>query len=140
MMTILTFSVYSMVHQIVIQHVHAVGMHHWGPRELTVGRLYRLVTEQTNDQDKNAIAVLEYKAPNTKRAYPTRESAEQLQVTPISTSMAVLRVEERSYVKSFDKGPQHDCLVMVKCQHCNILNIQQLLAQHHIVYCSRKVD
>lgn len=42
----------------VIHNLWAVGMHHWGPKELVVAAGYRLKHEEDNAFDKNATAIL----------------------------------------------------------------------------------
>ena len=58
--------------KLIIHNLWAVGMHHWGPRELAVGAGYDLIEDALNPFDKNAIAVLD--GPN-KKAYLKRDCA-----------------------------------------------------------------
>ena len=37
---------------IIIKNVYAVGMHHWGPRQLEIGSIYFLKLEEENPRDQ----------------------------------------------------------------------------------------
>ena len=46
---------------LVIHNIWAVGMHHWGARELEVGSGYVLELDKHNPKDKNAVQIMEGK-------------------------------------------------------------------------------
>ena len=43
---------------LVIHNIWAVGMHHWGARELEVGSGYVLELDKHNPKDKNAVQIM----------------------------------------------------------------------------------
>ena len=114
-----------MVGKVLIPNVHAVGMHHYGARQLEVGALYRLIAEEDNAHDKNAIAIHEYSS-QRKRAYLTREWAKRLQPLMFHTTTAVIKVNAPSVVVKYEKGPQHDCVVILQFTEKN----KQLILHH----------
>jgi len=97
--------------------VEAVGMHHWGPKQLLLTDMYVLYPEVTNPEDPNAVAVHELKPTRTKRAYLSREWAKIIQPVLVHTTMAFLKVCEPAVVLVYEKGPQHNCTAFLKCTH-----------------------
>ena len=60
---------------VIVSFVWAVGMNHWGPRELQVGTAYFGKHEENNQYDCNAIAVCEEKNLRRKLAYVRKSDA-----------------------------------------------------------------
>ena len=104
---------------VLIRNVEVVGMHHWGSKQLTLSETYRLYAEPNNTEDVNAVAVYEIKPPVIKRAYLTREWAKMIQPALSYAIYATVKVQEPAVVIVYDKGPQHNCLMLLKCTDTN---------------------
>ena len=119
---------------IFISHVEAVGMHHWGPKHLNVGSTYVLRADITNIVDGHAISVHECSFSGTKRAYVISEWARKLQPIIAYCNMALIRVQEEAIVLVYDKGPQHDCTVILRCTDINKNVVETHLKALRIMY------
>ena len=64
-----------MVVKVFLRYVWAVGMHHHGPRELTVDALYNLKCEPQNPYDSKAVAVVDHERQDRVLAYLRRNDA-----------------------------------------------------------------
>lgn len=115
------------VYQIHIGNALAVGMHHWGPRQLQVGSVYKLLQENVNTEDHNAVAIHELSAESAKRAYLTREWACKIHEALSYAKYAVLRVDEPAVVVNYEKGPQHKCLIVMWCTEST-----KMMMSHHL--------
>lgn len=90
-------------------------MHHWGPTQLSLLDPYTLRAESNNVKDCYAVEILETKHPNDKMAYLSREWAKILQPLLPYSEMSILHVRELAVVITYEKGPQHNCRVVLKC-------------------------
>jgi hypothetical protein len=57
---------------IILRNLFAIGMHHWGRKDLQIGPVYYSFP-QSNPHDRNAIAIFENKQLLHKVAYLRRE-------------------------------------------------------------------
>ena len=127
-------------YQILIPDMSAVGMHHWGDRQLTVGKLYEMRAEPPNPNDTNAVAMYETTYPYNKRAYLIREAAKIIQPILLKYPSVVsgrMKVLSPAIVTSYEKGPEHNCTIVFYCseqQKGTIEDILKLSDTHHIVY------
>lgn len=96
--------------KLIIHNLWAVGMHHWGPRELMVGAGYNLQEDLENSFDPNAVAIFD--GPN-KKAYLKRESAEIVKFlfNLRLTNQWLLKPKEVPIVCSRRTGPQQRCSI-----------------------------
>lgn len=60
---------------VVIRGLYAVGMHHWGPRELQINDVFYLKHEPENNYDCNAVAICCDKEKMQTKAYLQRKDA-----------------------------------------------------------------
>ena len=123
---------------VVVHEVWAVGMHHWGSKELSVDSVYKLRAERYNPKDKNAIAIEEQSPPYKKRAYVIKEMAEKLQPVlthcPCILKSATLKVESHPVVKCHEKGPQQYCCVYLQAAKHKELHLEHILNENNICY------
>ena len=112
----------------------AVGMHHWGPKQLSLTQMYMLMTEKSNPEDSNAVAVHEVKIPHTKRAYLSREWAFKIQSALEHAMSALLKVREPAVVLIYDEGPQHNCTIIFCCQEHKKYTLQNSLDSRHVQF------
>ncbi|VDI67428.1 Hypothetical predicted protein [Mytilus galloprovincialis] len=89
-----------------IRPLLAVGMHHYGRRELSVGSNYHLEAEPLNKYDSNAVAIYDgsRKVGNLKKEYA--EVISSVMKLNLAKSRYVIRPIESSEVKSRKTGPQ----------------------------------
>lgn len=95
---------------LIIPSVWVVGMHHWGPKQLSVGHGYILKREPNNLKDVNAVTILFEGEPC---AYLKRDSAvfiSKLMDRKISTIWR-LKPKEEAFTKYRRIGPQQRCNV-----------------------------
>ncbi len=128
------------MYQILIPNIPVVGMHHWGAKQLDVGGIYKLVAEKNNIQDTCAVAVYEYQNPSCKRAYIISEWARHIQPVLQFTSIAVLKVNTPAVVLRYEKGPQHNCVIMLKCCDVHKSNIVELFDSYNVTYYMSQVS
>jgi hypothetical protein len=117
-----------------VKNVEAVGMHHWGPKELVLNASYLLYAEKDNTEDCNAVSVHELAASRTKRAYLSREWAKIVQPLLPYSQMAILKVREPAIVLIYDKGPQHNCIAHLKCSDAQVTDVKNVLAYNNVAY------
>ena len=89
--------------QAIIRNSYAVGMHHYGSRELSVGPVYYCQPE-TNIHDANAVAIYEDSACTKKFAYFKREDSyevRQLFQLDFDHSSAYVRTRQMSSREMF---------------------------------------
>ena len=116
-----------------IHDVVAVGMHHWGQRNLPVNGVFRLQAEFNNVADCNAVSINADDKPYTcsRKAYLSRESAKVMQPIIISYGHKVkslkLEVNTPATIVYYRKGPQHYCTVKIVCQKEYINNIVTMI-------------
>ena len=119
---------------IVVPNAEAVGMHHWGPKQLSLTQMYMLKTEKSNPEDNNAVAVHEVKISQTKRAYLSREWAIKIQSALDHAMSALLKVREPAVVLIYDKEPQHNCTIIFRCQEHQKQTLQNYLDSRHVLF------
>ena len=119
---------------LVIHNIWAVGMHHWGARELEVGSGYVLELDKHNPKDKNAVQIMEGKV--RRRAYVKRENA-----TVISALLCMkladkwlLKPKEPAIVRSHRTGPEQRCNVGCKISTSQIEKATTFLTQKHYFF------
>lgn len=66
------FWLFSRMKCLILQNMWAVGMHHWGPKELEIGMGYILEREPNNPYDPNAVVI---KVDGKKKAYLKKNNA-----------------------------------------------------------------
>ncbi|KAK3108578.1 hypothetical protein FSP39_011121 [Pinctada imbricata] len=118
----------------IIHGVWAVGMHHWGPRELVVGAGYRIERDERNVKDPNAVKVME--GPNVK-AYLKRNNA--LVVSRLLhlglSSKWLLKPKETALVRDRRTGPQQLCNIGCKLQsNENLESAKTLLLESGLTF------
>ncbi|KAJ8321704.1 hypothetical protein KUTeg_000175 [Tegillarca granosa] len=63
---------------VIIRNIFAVGMHHWGPREMSIGVIHYCKWEEDNPKDQCAIAIFANKELTRRVAYIRREDSSKL--------------------------------------------------------------
>lgn len=117
---------------IAIQGLFAVGMHHYGPRELRVGCGYRLKREPTNTFDKNAIAIQEN---GVTRAYLSRGCASRLsKVLDCVLPVGSIYLKPKFPAEIRSRRPQQYCNVGFRVREENVEDVQRLLTENNLTY------
>lgn len=119
---------------LVIHNLWAVGMHHWGPKELVVGAGYRLKHEEDNAFDKNATAIFD--GPNRK-AYLQRHDAKIVSsvFNIIPGSNWLLKPKDIPVVLSQRVGPQQKFSIGCRVVDDSVLQqAVKLLSSLHVSY------
>lgn len=116
-----------------LRHVDAVGMHHHGPRQLSLHEAYTISHEIDNKYDPNAIVIL-YKG--DRAAYIKRDHAKVLAdifraKIPHGTVYLIPKLAAK--VITYDLGPQHDCSVGFFCDDSEIANVHKIVNGCNIV-------
>ena len=95
---------------LIVHNIWAVGMHHWGPRELMIGAGYNLIKDENNPHDVNAVCV---KDGCRTMAYVKRDQSQML--TKLLSfnlfSRWLLKPKDFSQVRNRRTGPQQRSLV-----------------------------
>jgi len=116
-----------------IRGAYAVGMHHWGPRSLTINELMYLKHEPENPYDKNAVAICTEEM--SKCAYLRKDDAKF-----ISRLFKESLVHGPVYLKAKDvptkfrrqTGPMQRCDLCFKTDGENETTIREI-CKHHAV-------
>ena len=117
---------------LVVPNVWAVGMHHWGARELVVGAGYSIAVDEGNKHDSNAVEVLDEKR---RKAYLKRENAALIaQLLRMNVSEKwLLKPKEPAITKSKRKGPEQRCNIGCKISDRHVDNVVKYLKEKQ--YC-----
>ena len=119
---------------VAIEGLFAVGMHHYGPRELRVGCGYKLQSEPSNPYDCNAIAIQEH---GITRAYLCRQSASKfigIMNSGLITGSVYLKPKFPAEVRSRRIGPQQFCNVGFRVKDNDLEQMKSLLRQNSLSF------
>jgi hypothetical protein len=93
--------------------------------------------------DDKAVSVLEATHPFTKRAYLMREYAKDIQsilaADPPVLAEASLIVTQKATVKSYDKGPEHNCTLYLDVTENNLQSVESTLVANSNIYYTQNV-
>ena len=119
--------------QITIRPILAVGMHHYGRRELSVGAIYHLEPEPFNKYDKNAVAIYDgpRKVGNLKRE--NAAAIARVMKLNLAKSKFLLKPIEDSHVKTRKIGTQQLCQITFKAEEESVSSIKTELKSYSCV-------
>ena len=118
--------------KIVIRNVKAVGMHHYGRRELDLYGTYTVAIEPDNRYDSYAVAI--YDGPR-KVANLKRDCARVIFVVISenkSQSRYFLRPLDKPDVRSRRIGPEQSCAVVFKCLEDHVGSVNDLVSRQRL--------
>ena len=122
--------------QVVVRNVRAVGMHHHGPRSLTVNGRYSLQWDPDCIHDLgNAVAVVDRKG--ITRAYLARDDAHviaSLFCANVIAGRVVCKPTTEAHVVTQQRGPQHECDFTFKTDTDHVPFIDTVLNNGNINY------
>lgn len=115
---------------IIIKNVYAVGMHHWGPRQLEIGSIYFLKLEEENPRDHNAVAVFEDRQTRHCKAYLRRCDA--LVISKLFRDNLIhgcFYLKPKSGLDRFSQrtGPAQKCNIGFQTSDENVAHVTQIL-------------
>lgn len=118
---------------VIIRNLYAVGMHHWGAKELSVGPLYYCHFEKDNPKDPNAVAIFSDKERHHRVAYFRREDAAFLCdffKNDIIHGHCYLRAKFSVNKYTKKTGPMQNCSVGFLCPNDQVENVKSKLSKY----------
>jgi len=111
---------------VILKNVYAVGMHHWGSKELCIGATYFCAKEESNPWDRNAVAVFGDSGLKHKVCYLRKEDAKN--INPIFGYLkgkSYLQLKTQMGIEKYSKykGPQQNCNIEFECENGDIPKI-----------------
>lgn len=123
---------------ITLKNIRAVGMHHYGHRELVVGEIYQLNAEPTNPYDHNAIAIYDSsrKVGNLKKASASAISdVYKLNLADLNFEYKPLSSPQCSNKRT---GPEQNGIATFKCTSTDVEKVKNAVDRHLSVWMSIK--
>ena len=121
--------------KVIISFVWAVGMRHWGPRELEVGSVLYGKHEYQNPKDPNAIVLCAEKNFARTMAYLRRSDAvviSQLFKAKVIVGHCYFKVKTKVEKFGHKTGPQQKLNVGFLCQEENIEKMTDILKDSNL--------
>lgn len=114
---------------VIIRNVFAVGMHHWGPREMPIGVVHYCKWEEDNPKDQCAIAIFANKELTRRVAYIRREDSSKLfkifRDGFVKDNICYIKAKQPVGSKfSRRTGPMQNISLAFKCNDENVTSVK----------------
>ena len=115
--------------KVILNYAHAVGMHHYGSRQLPIEVVYKLKHEPNNPHDPNAIAIVDHES-GRKVAYLSRWFAayvSRIFLSGLLVGSIFLKAKFPAEVRKRHVGPEQKVALAFRCDEEQIEEIKKLL-------------